>query len=158
MTQRRGSGRSLKARIQRQLVAVKRVVGTLMTMLRKAPEGSGEDESVTVYVGHARRVQGETLYLGDLPRSVTESELELLVEGLGVTPLSIVVVGDAGRPKRYAFVDVPRGAVAALIPALNGHVLRGHTIVASQVASGPKAFGGGRRKRSSSNSGGARRR
>lgn len=72
-----------------------------------------------------------TLFVGNLPYSVTEQDLKDLFVRAGATVEQVRIVADldTGRSKGYAFVEVPTPDLAQVaIAALNGTALEGRTI------------------------------
>lgn len=70
-----------------------------------------------------------TLYVGNLPFSATETEIRSLFEQHG-TVESVKIINDreTGRPRGFAFVDMPGAEAAAAIEALNGQELNGRPL------------------------------
>ena len=70
-----------------------------------------------------------TLYVGNLPFSVTEDELRALFEQHG-TVHSVKLINDreTGRPRGFGFVDMDPSPAAAAIQALNGADLGGRAL------------------------------
>lgn len=71
-----------------------------------------------------------TLYVGNLPYSVTEEELEDLFTGIGRVNSVRIITDATGRSKGFGFVEMesPQEARAA-IERLNGYSLSNRTIV-----------------------------
>jgi RNA recognition motif-containing protein len=91
------------------------------------------------------------LYVGNLPFSVTEQELEELFGQSGqVESTNIVTDRDTGRSRGFAFVEMDsREAADAAIQALNGFEIDGRSLTVNEAR--PKesrgsrgGFGGGR--------------
>lgn len=90
------------------------------------------------------------LYVGNLPFSVTEQDLEDLFSRSGqVESTNIVTDRDTGRSRGFAFVEMDsREAADAAIQALNGYELDGRSLTVNEAR--PKesrgargGFGGG---------------
>jgi RNA recognition motif-containing protein len=90
------------------------------------------------------------LYVGNLPFSVTEQELEDLFSQSGqVESTNIVTDRDTGRSRGFAFVEMDtREAADAAIQALNGFEIDGRSLTVNEAR--PKesrgsrgGFGGG---------------
>jgi len=99
---------------------------------------------------------GNKLYVGGLPYSVTEGQLEEIFSKHG-TVQSARVISDkfTGRSRGFGFVEMGSDAEAQkAIEALNGTELEGRTLVVNQARpqertqGGPGGGGGGRRPRS----------
>lgn len=70
------------------------------------------------------------LYVGNLARTVTESDLQLIFEGFGQIVFAKFVEIDDESGKGYAFVQVDDEQQAAIaISALNGTYLKGLRLV-----------------------------
>ena len=91
------------------------------------------------------------LYVGNLPFSVTEQDLEELFSQSGqVESTNIVTDRDTGRSRGFAFVEMDsREAADAAIQALNGYEIDGRSLTVNEAR--PKesrgargGFGGGR--------------
>ena len=84
------------------------------------------------------------IYVGNLPYDVTKEELEAEFTSFGkVESVSLITDRDTGRPKGFAFVEmpsVPEGQAA--IGALNGKTLKERTITVSPAR--PRSDDGGR--------------
>jgi superfamily II DNA/RNA helicase len=71
----------------------------------------------------------ETLYVGNLPYSVTEGELEAMFGDHGpVRSASIVTHKGGGRSRGFGFVVLSEHTVAGAIKAMDGHVHRGRRL------------------------------
>ncbi|OGQ84843.1 MAG: RNA-binding protein [Deltaproteobacteria bacterium RIFCSPLOWO2_12_FULL_57_22] len=99
---------------------------------------------------------GNKLYVGGLPYSVTEGQLEEIFSKHG-TVQSARVISDkfTGRSRGFGFVEMGSDAEAQkAIEALNGTELEGRTLVVNEARpqertqGGPGGGGGGRRPRS----------
>ncbi|MCP4757599.1 MAG: RNA-binding protein [Proteobacteria bacterium] len=73
------------------------------------------------------------IYIGNLPYSVTESELEEAFAAFGeVSSVSVITDRVSGKPKGFAFVEMPETSAAeAAINTLNETDLKGRTIKVS---------------------------
>jgi RNA recognition motif-containing protein len=94
----------------------------------------------------------KNLYVGNLPHSITESELRTAFEAHGaVEKVSIVTDRDTGRARGFAFVEMTdAGAADKAIAALNGTEMGGRTLTINEAKpksdrpkSGGQRFGGG---------------
>ena len=92
-----------------------------------------------------------TLYVGNLPFSATEAEIRSLFEQHGsVDSVKIINDRETGRPRGFAFVDMPGAEAAAAIAALNGQEMNGRPLrinEARERAPRPPRSGGGDRDR-----------
>ncbi len=91
------------------------------------------------------------LYVGNLPFSVSEQDLEDLFAQVGVVEsINVVTDRDTGRSRGFAFVEMEsREAADAAIASLNGRELDGRALTVNEAR--PKenrgsrgGFGGGR--------------
>ena len=93
----------------------------------------------------------KSLYVGNLPYSVTESALrELFAE---FEPAAVRLIGDKG----FGFVDVPAEKAAEAIAALNGREMGGRAIVVNESRPRTERGGGERRSGPGRGGGGGRR-
>jgi RNA recognition motif-containing protein len=85
------------------------------------------------------------MYVGNLAYDVTEDELTAEFGAYGKVE-SVAIPADkfSGRPKGFAFVEMPSKAEAeAAIAGLNGKTLRDRTIVVNESRPRPDNRGGG---------------
>ncbi len=93
-----------------------------------------------------------SIYVGNLPHSTTEDELRQVFSQHGeVSSVNIVKDRETGRPRGFAFVEMPNGGEAAnAIAELNLHEIGGRSITVDQArpkkSGGPRKGGGGRRR------------
>jgi cold-inducible RNA-binding protein len=81
----------------------------------------------------------KSLYVGNLPYSVTESDLRNLFAEF--SPAEVRLIADKG----FGFVDVPEEQAAAAIAAVNGRDVGGRTVTVSEARPrGERPRGGGR--------------
>jgi RNA recognition motif-containing protein len=98
------------------------------------------------------------LYVGNLSYQTTENDLRQQFEQHGaVDSVSVITDRESGRPKGFAFVEMPnRDEANAAIEKLNGAMLGDRTIAVNEArpqeqrgggggGGGGKRFGGGRR-------------
>lgn len=102
------------------------------------------------------------LYVGGLPYSVTEGQLQELFAAHG-TVESAKVISDkfTGQSRGFGFVEMSSGAEAqTAIQALNGTQLEGRTLVVNEAKpmGSRDSGGGGRGNRSGGGGGGGRNR
>jgi len=93
------------------------------------------------------------IYVGGLPYSATDSDLEKLFSASGtVTSVSVVTDRYTGQAKGFGFVEMSSDAEAdAAISALNGTLMNGRTLMVNvakpreeRSRSGGGGYGGGR--------------
>ncbi len=89
----------------------------------------------------------KNLFVGNLPFSVTESDLRNLFEEHGaVERVTVVTDRDTGKPRGFAFVEMTDEAAAdKAISALNGRELEGRALSVSEAR--PRADRGDTRGR-----------
>ena len=88
---------------------------------------------------------GKKLYVGNLPYSVRDSDLEDLFAAHGaVQSAQVIIERDTGRSKGFGFVEMSNDQEAQeAISALNGRDMEGRTLTVNEAR--PKEEGGGRR-------------
>jgi hypothetical protein len=92
---------------------------------------------------------GNKLYVGNLPYSVRDSDLEQAFGEFGaVTSAKVMMERDTGRSKGFAFVEMGSDAEAqAAIQGMNGQPLGGRNVVVNEArpmeARPPRTGGGG---------------
>ena len=94
---------------------------------------------------------GKKLYVGNLPYTVSDSDLQRLFEPHGaVQSAQVVVDRDTGRSKGFGFVEMETGEAAqAAITALNGQDFSGRSLTVNEArpreerGGGRGGFGGG---------------
>ena len=90
---------------------------------------------------------GTRLYVGNLPYSADEGQIQAFIEQSGgrcVTEVKIVTDRDTGRPRGFAFVEVTEPQMAqSAISELHGASFGGRTIVVNE-AKEPQRAGRGR--------------
>jgi RNA recognition motif-containing protein len=88
----------------------------------------------------------KNLYVGNLPFSTTEADLEGLFGQHGaVARVQIITDRDTGRSRGFAFVEMGDGAEAA-VTALNGAQFQGRTLTVNEARpreDRPRQGGGG---------------
>ena len=80
----------------------------------------------------------KSLYVGNLPYSVSETDLKNLFAEF--QPTEVRLIGDKG----FGFVDVPEEQAAAAIAASNGKEVGGRQLNVNEAR--PKSDGGGERR------------
>ncbi len=98
------------------------------------------------------------LYVGNLPFSVTEQDLEDLFGQSGqVESTNIVTDRDTGRSRGFAFVEMDsREAADAAIQALNGFEMDGRSLTVNEARPKESRGGGGGGSRGGFGGGGGR--
>jgi len=92
-----------------------------------------------------------SIYVGNLAHSATEEDLRQVFSQHGeVSTVSIVKDRETGRPRGFAFVEMPNGGEAAnAIQQLNLHEIGGRSITVNEArpkrTDRPRRGGGGRR-------------
>ncbi|TFZ01929.1 RNA recognition motif domain-containing protein [Ramlibacter humi] len=91
---------------------------------------------------------GNKLYVGNLPYSVRDSDLEQAFGQFGaVTSAKVMMERDTGRSKGFGFVEMGSDAEAqAAISGMNGQPLGGRSVVVNEarpMEARPRGFGGG---------------
>src|SRR3984885_4139987 len=91
---------------------------------------------------------GNKLYVGNLPYSVRDGDLEQAFGQFGaVTSAKVMMERDTGRSKGFGFVEMGSDAEAqAAINGMNGQALEGRAIVVNEARpreERPGGFGGG---------------
>src|SRR5580704_12564755 len=83
------------------------------------------------------------LYVGNLPYSVSDSDLQAMFEAHGtVQSAQVIMDRDTGRSKGFGFVEMGSDAEAqAAITAMNGNEIDGRALTVNEAR--PKEGGGG---------------
>ncbi len=85
--------------------------------------------------------RGDSVYVANLPWTVTEDELHRLFARHGrVHQTTIIINKRSGRSKGYGFVDMPRQAAKTAVEALHGTTLGGRDLTV-RIAQ-PRRYGG----------------
>ena len=87
---------------------------------------------------------GKKLYVGNLPYSVSDSDLQQMFEAHGtVTSAQVIMDRDTGRSKGFGFVEMSSDQEAqAAVEAMNGKDINGRPLTVNEAR--PKPEGGGR--------------
>jgi len=90
---------------------------------------------------------GKKLYVGNLPYSVRDSDLEDLFSPHGsVQSAQVIIERDTGRSKGFGFVEMSNDQEAQeAISALNGREMEGRTLTVNEARPKEEGGGGGRR-------------
>ena len=86
------------------------------------------------------------IYVGNMSYNTSEDELRTLFEEHGtVDAVRVITDRDTGRPKGFAFVEMPDDAQAqAAIEALNGRDVGGRNLTVNEARPRTERGGGGR--------------
>lgn len=86
------------------------------------------------------------IYVGNLPFSATEAEIESLFGQHGsVQSVALISDRDTGRPRGFGFVEMDAAAADAAISALDGMMLGGRALKVNEARPRENAGGGGGR-------------
>jgi RNA recognition motif-containing protein len=99
---------------------------------------------------------GKKLYVGNLPYSVRDSDLEDLFSPHGsVQSAQVIIERDTGRSKGFGFVEMSNDQEAQeAISALNGRDMEGRTLTVNEARPKEEGGGGGGGRRSGGGGGG----
>jgi len=88
---------------------------------------------------------GKKLYVGNLPFSVTETELrELFGRHGSVDSVNVITDRETGRPRGFAFVEMSEPSAATdAIRALDGTQLGGRALKVNEAQDKQRSGGGG---------------
>lgn len=88
---------------------------------------------------------GKKLYVGNLPYSVSDSELQKMFEAHGeVQSAQVIMDRDTGRSKGFGFVEMSNANEAqAAIEALNGQDVNGRALTVNEARPKEDRGGGG---------------
>ena len=84
------------------------------------------------------------LYVGNLPWSVGDSELESLFAAHGpVTSANVIMDRDSGRSRGFGFVEMDKADAQRAMAELNGHQLESRALKVNEANDKPRRSGGG---------------
>ena len=88
---------------------------------------------------------GKKLYVGNLPYSVADSDLQRLFEAHGsVVSAQVIMDRDTGRSKGFGFVEMGNDSEAqAAIADMNGKEVDGRSLTVNEARPKPEGGGGG---------------
>jgi RNA recognition motif-containing protein len=87
---------------------------------------------------------GKKLYVGNLPFTITESELRTLFERHGtVESVSVITDRETGRSRGFAFVEMDASSADAAMRALDGSDMGGRTLRVNEANERGGGAGGG---------------
>ena len=76
----------------------------------------------------------KTLYVGNLPWTISEQELTTAFEAHGqVVSSRIVTEKETGRSRGFGFVEVEDGDAGKMVKAMNGFTLGGRAIIVNEA-------------------------
>ncbi len=106
--------------------------GAIVTPLRTNRRWSATAYQASQYVGEEKELR---IYVGNFGFETSEQELRDAFEAYGqVQEVSMIQDRDTGRPKGFAFVEMPASAEAeAAIGALNGKEFAGRAITVNEA-------------------------
>ena len=86
---------------------------------------------------------GQKLYVGNLPYSVEDNDLQQMFEGYGtVASAKVIMDRESGRSKGFGFVEMGSDSEAqAAIGAMNGKEIDGRALTVNEAR--PQVEGGG---------------
>jgi cold-inducible RNA-binding protein len=92
-------------------------------------------------------LMGKKLYVGNLPYSVGDSDLQRLFEAHGsVVSAQVIMDRDTGRSKGFGFVEMGNDSEAqAAIADMNGKEVDGRSLTVNEARPKPEGGGGGGR-------------
>ncbi|MBX3706675.1 MAG: RNA-binding protein [Pseudomonadales bacterium] len=84
------------------------------------------------------------IYVGNLPWSTTDADLESLFSRVGpVLSASVITDRDTGRSRGFGFVEMSQADGQKAIAELNGHQMDSRALRVNEATSQPKRSGGG---------------
>lgn len=79
------------------------------------------------------------LYVGNLPWSMTNADLEYLFGGIGpVTSATVVTDRDSGRSRGFGFVEMDKADAQRAISQLNGHEVDSRALKVNEANDKPR--------------------
>ena len=83
------------------------------------------------------------LYVGNLPWSVNDSDLENLFAGIGpVTSAAVIMDRDTGRSRGFGFVEMDKADGQRAISELNGREMESRALKVNEAHDKPRRTGG----------------
>ncbi|MGD9599520.1 MAG: RNA recognition motif domain-containing protein [Steroidobacteraceae bacterium] len=80
-----------------------------------------------------------TIYVGNLPFSVTEQDVRALFEPHGtVESVKLINDRDTGRPRGFGFVEMPQAQAQTAIQAMNGQEMNGRALRVNEAQERPQ--------------------
>ena len=91
-----------------------------------------------------RKIIVKKLYVGNLPFSATESEVQSLFGQHGtVNSVALINDRDTGRPRGFGFVEMEDEGATKAISSLNGHEMDGRALRVNEAEDRRNSGGGG---------------
>ncbi|MBT8113463.1 MAG: RNA-binding protein [Gammaproteobacteria bacterium] len=79
------------------------------------------------------------LYVGNLPWSITDADLNELFSGVGeVTSATIITDRDSGRSRGFGFVEMAKDAGQQAIKKLSGHMIDNRSLRVNEANEKPQ--------------------
>lgn len=79
-----------------------------------------------------------TIYVGNLPFTATDADVRVLFERHGkVDSVKIINDRETGKPRGFAFVDMPPNDAQAAIQGLNGYQMNGRPLRVNEAQERP---------------------
>ena len=98
------------------------------------------------------------LYVGNLPFSATEADLNTLFSQYGeVSSVAVVTDRETGRPRGFGFVEMDAAGATKAIGALNNKDFNGRNLTVNEARPRTEGGGGGGRHGGGGGGGGNRR-
>lgn len=84
------------------------------------------------------------LYVGNLPFSATDESVRALFSQHGtIEKIALITDRETGRPRGFAFVEMPNADASRAMQALNGTDLDGRTLKVNEAEDRERSGGGG---------------
>lgn len=85
------------------------------------------------------------IYVGNLPFSADENGVRSLFAQHGtVDSVAVIMDRETGRPRGFAFVEMPKSDAARAIQSLNGQDMDGRALKVNEAQDKPRGGGGAR--------------
>jgi len=87
------------------------------------------------------------IYVGNLPFSADETSVrDMFAQHGTVDSIAMIMDRDTGRPRGFAFVEMPRADAARAIQNLNGQDMGGRALKVNEAQDKPRGGGGAQRR------------
>lgn len=84
------------------------------------------------------------IYVGNLPWSTTDADLESMFSRIGpVVSASVIMDRETGRSRGFGFVEMAQADGQKAIAELNGHQIQSRALRVNEATSQPRRPGGG---------------
>jgi RNA recognition motif-containing protein len=91
-----------------------------------------------------REISMSKIYVGNLPFSADEASVRALFAQHGtVESVALITDRETGRPRGFAFVEMPRSDAARAIQSLNGQDMGGRALKVNEAQDRPTGGRGG---------------